>query len=152
MDDRLHVSFVSMCTHVCVQPAQRSLGWSVLLIKKSVKKRSIVHWTVQTMFSDLEVRLSLNSETKHSSSNCPNHIGELIVRPVKNRLNNEGRWGTTNNFVMSFLHFSLCSIFPCAPLPSGTWWTPGLSIPWCCLPTSSSVRLVFFPLSLCLAR
>ena len=37
-------------------------------------------------------------------------------------------------------------------LPSGTWRTPELSIPWCCLPTSSSVCLVFFPLSLCLAK
>ena len=36
------------------------------------------------------------------------------------------------------------SIFPCSPLPSGTWWTPGLPIPRCCLPTSSSVCLVFF--------
>ena len=44
------------------------------------------------------------------------------------------------------------SIFPCSPLPSGTWRTPGLSIPWCCLSTSSSVCLVFLPLSLCLAR
>ena len=44
------------------------------------------------------------------------------------------------------------SIFPCSPVPSGTWRTPGLSIPWCCLPTSSSVCLVFFPLPLCLAR
>ena len=44
------------------------------------------------------------------------------------------------------------SIFPCSPLPSGTCWTPGLSISWCCLPTSSSVSFVFFPLSLCLAR
>ena len=44
------------------------------------------------------------------------------------------------------------SNFPCSPLPSGTWWTPGLSIPWCCLPTSSSVCLFFFPLSLYLAR
>ena len=44
------------------------------------------------------------------------------------------------------------SIFSCSPLPSGIWRTPGLSIPWCCLPTSSSVRLVFFPLLLCLAR
>ena len=44
------------------------------------------------------------------------------------------------------------SIFPCSPLPSGTCQTPGLSIPWCCLPTSSSVYLVFFPLSLCLTR
>ena len=44
------------------------------------------------------------------------------------------------------------SIFPLFPLPSGTRRTPGLSIPWCCPPTSSSVYLVFFPLSLCLAR
>ena len=44
------------------------------------------------------------------------------------------------------------SVFPCSPLPSGTCQTPGLSIPWCCLPTSSFVCLVFFPLSLCLAR
>ena len=44
------------------------------------------------------------------------------------------------------------SIFPCSPLPSGTCRTPGLSIPWCCFPTSFSVCLVFFPLSMCLAR
>ena len=44
------------------------------------------------------------------------------------------------------------SIFPCSPSSSGIWRTPGLSIPWCCFPTSSSVCLVFFPLSLCLAR
>ena len=35
------------------------------------------------------------------------------------------------------------STFPCSPLPSGTCWTPGLSIPWCCLPTSSSVCLAY---------
>ena len=44
------------------------------------------------------------------------------------------------------------SIVPCSSLPSGTWRTPGLSIPWCCLPTSPSLCLVFFPLLLCLAR
>ena len=44
------------------------------------------------------------------------------------------------------------SIFPCSPLLFGTWQTPGLSIPWCFLPTSSSVCLVFYPLLLCLAR
>ena len=43
-------------------------------------------------------------------------------------------------------------IFLCSPLPSGTWRTPGLSIPWCCLPTSFSYCLIFFPLSLYLAR
>ena len=42
--------------------------------------------------------------------------------------------------------------FPCSPLPSGTWLTPGLSMPSCCLPTSSYVCFVFFTLSLCLAR
>ena len=40
------------------------------------------------------------------------------------------------------------SNFPCFPLHYGTWRTSGLSIPWCCLPTSSSVCLIFFPLSL----
>ena len=34
------------------------------------------------------------------------------------------------------------SFFPCSPLPSGTCRTPGLSIPSCCLPTSSYVCLV----------
>ena len=60
-------------------------------------------------------------------------------------LNHEGRWGTTDDFTTSFLHFSLFStaLWDCQ--------TPGLSTPWC-WPTSSSVCLVFFPLSLCLAR
>ena len=31
---------------------------------------------------------------------------------------------------------SISSIFMCSPLPCGTWRTPGLSIPWCCLTTS----------------
>ena len=61
-------------------------------------------------------------------------------------LNRECRWGTIDDFTTSFLHF------PCSPLPCGTWRTPGLSIPWYCLPASFSVCLVFFSLSLCLAR
>ena len=39
--------------------------------------------------------------------------------------NCEGLWGTTDDFKTSFLHF----FFFCSPLPSGTWRTPGLSIP-----------------------
>ena len=31
------------------------------------------------------------------------------------------------------------SIFLCSPLPSATWRTPGLSIPWCYLPTTSAL-------------
>ena len=53
------------------------------------------------------------------------------------------RWGTTDDFATSFLHFSLFS--------TALWDLPN-NIPCCCLPTSSSVCLVFFPLSLCLAR
>ena len=30
-------------------------------------------------------------------------------------------------------------------LPSGTWQTPGLSIPWCCLPTSSCLPCLLPP-------
>ena len=49
------------------------------------------------------------------------------------------------------------SAFLCSPLPSGTWRTPGRSIPWWCFHTSFSVCLVFSLscpplLSLCLAR
>ena len=48
-------------------------------------------------------------------------------------LNCEGRLGTAEDFATS-------------------WRTPGLSTPWCCLLTSSSVCPVFFPPSLCLAQ
>ena len=37
------------------------------------------------MFGDLDIRPTLNSETKHSSLNCPNHV-RRIVRLVKNWL------------------------------------------------------------------
>ena len=61
-------------------------------------------------------------------------------------LNRGGRWGTTDDLTTSFLHFSLFS----AAL--WVWRTAGLSIPWYCLPTSFSVYLVYFFLSLCPAR
>ena len=83
-------------------------------------------WEKDTLANFLEI----SSLSSHLSLNC------------------EGCWGTTDDFTTSFLHFSLFS----SPLPSGTCRTPGLSILSCCLPTSSSVCLVFFPLSLCLAR
>ena len=44
-------------------------------------------------------------------------------------------------------HNQIPPFFPCSPLPSGTWRTPGLYIP-----ASSFVCLVFFPLSLYLSR
>ena len=66
--------------------------------------------------------------------------------PIGYHLNREGRSGTTDDFTTSFLHFL------CSPSPSGTWRTPGLSIPCCCPLTSSSVCFVCFSLSLCFVR
>ena len=54
-------------------------------------------------------------------------------------LNRKGSWGTTDDFSTSFLHFFLFST---------ALWDLANSRPvhpWCCLPTSSSVCLVFFP-------
>ena len=61
-------------------------------------------------------------------------------------LNHEGRWGTTDDFATSFLHLSpfstaLCDLVNSRPVHSR-----------CCLPNSSFVSLVFFPLPLCRAR
>ena len=86
------------CACVSVYSLQQSLGWSLHFINKSVKKQSIVCWTVRTMFGDLKVCPTLNSEMKYSSLNCPNQVGwilhwtvptklgELILCPIKNRL------------------------------------------------------------------
>ena len=90
-------------------------------------------WLLSSILMSPQVRLAT---IKQKKSLISSHIS----------LNREGRWGTTDYFATSFLHL------PCSPLPSGTCRTQGLSIPWCCLPTSSSVCLVCFPLSLCLAR
>ena len=61
-------------------------------------------------------------------------------------LNREGRWGTTDDFATSVLHFTLFST---------ALWDLVNSKPvhsLMSIPTSSSVCLVFFPLSLGLAR
>ena len=54
-------------------------------------------------------------------------FGKVVHLHLHLSSNHRGRWGTTGNFTVS-------SIFFCSPLPSGTWRTPGLSIP----PISSS--------------
>ena len=104
----------------------------------------------RTVIEAVHLHLSLNLHP-HLPLNLHPHL-PLNLHPhltlnlhLHLSLNHEGRWDTTDDFTTSFLHF------PCSPLPSGTWRTPGLSIPWC-LPTSSAVCLVFVPLSLCLAR
>ena len=79
-------------------------------------------------------------------------------------LNHESHWGTTDDFTNQFppffpvLHcplglgelraYPFPDVFPSLPLSA---LTSGLPIPWC-LPISSSICPVFFPLSLCFAR
>ena len=89
--------------------------------------------------------LSLKRHIWHTCTPTPltlqTHMHALSLLHLHLSLNHRGHWGTTDNFTTRFLHFFL------SPLPSGTWKTPGLSIPWCCLSTPSSACLVFFPLS-----
>ena len=90
------------------------------------------------------------THTSDSTSAVPTLAMWMNLHPS---FDNEGRWGTTDDFTLPQMTSQpVSSIFLCFQLPSGTWRTPGLSIPWCCLPISSSVCLVFSPLSLCLAR
>ena len=111
-------------------------------------KRGFVGWEIQrqcvVMFAAVQPSstfVSLNFIlTGNWTANL--HLSHLL-NPSTTRV---GIWGTTDDFATSFLDFL------CSPLPSGTWRTPGLWIPWFCLPTSSSVCLVLFPLSLCLAK
>ena len=76
------------------------------------------------------------------------------AQPFRRPVNHHHHYPLTARVVGAPLMISqpVSSIFLCSPLPSGTWRSPGLSIPWWCLSTSSSVCLVFFPLSMCLAR
>ena len=54
-------------------------------------------------------------------------------------LDHEWREKLTKQYIIiNMILRPLFSIFPCSPLLSWTCWTPGLSIPWGCLPTSSS--------------
>ena len=74
------------------------------------------------------------------------HLASKSFHHHHQSLNSEGRWGTTDVFATSFLHFS------CSPLPSGTWSElQACPFPDVVFPPLPSVRLVFFPLSLCLA-
>ena len=88
------------------------------------------------------ISLYLRLHITLSHATCHYHMLIIIIYPVTTKV-----VGAPQIILQP-----VSSIFPCSPLPSGTRWTPGLSIPWCCLPTCSSVCLIFFPLSLCLAR
>ena len=96
---------------------------------------------IQTMLKD---KCSVTFFLSIYVNNCQCLFIIIILHHLS--LSREGRLGTTDDFTTSFLHFPLFST------ALWDWQTPGLSIPWCYLSTSSSVCLVFFPLSLCLSR
>ena len=83
-----------------------------------------------------------NYGTSHNTCYCPITVIVIIINP----LNRECRWGITDDFATSFLHFSLFS--------TALWDLPN-SRPVHSLMLSSHLFLfclVFLPLSLCLAR
>ena len=102
-------------------------------VKKTTQNTPEFHFKVHYSLKSSQVS---SSEIENDISSHHHHLS----------LNREGRWGTRDDFTTSFLHSSLFS--------TALWDLANSrpSIPRCCLPTSSSVCPVFFPLSLCLAR
>ena len=131
-----HCFYIKVCAplgKICVRVLQSQ---SASVPAKATVFRRVKHFSGRQLH---------NQQTKgtNSARQTWDTASHLILSHLS--LNGEGRWGTTDDFSTIFFHF------PCSPLPPGTWRTQGLSIPWCCLSASSSVCLVFFPLSLCLA-
>ena len=111
------------------------------------------HFYIQSTHGHIRAKRNIYQTTSqslircHSASSCLNnncekasHLSHLIY-PLTVKV--------AGARAPQMISQPVSSIFPCSPLPPGTWRTPGLSIPWWCLPPSSSVCLVFFPLSLC---
>ena len=73
-------------------------------------------------------------------------IKDLALHHHHQSLNREGRWGTTNNFATSFLHF-----FPVLHCPLGLAELQACPFPDVVFPNLFSVCLVFFLLSLYVA-
>ena len=97
--------------------------------------------TASSLIVDISVGCALSLDVCNIQSLCSTAFIIIIVYPLTARVIGAPQMTLQPVF----------SIYPCSPLPSGIWRTPGLSIPWCCLPTSSSVCLVLYPLSLRLA-
>ena len=127
------------------EKTSRQFSKNCFCIKKKMCANTILKHYLRTMFMKTVHTLRTGFKL-HRQKMTAFNLSSSLSHHYHQFLNHKGSWGTTDDFATSSLHFS------CSPLPSGTCRTPGLSIPWCCLPTSSSVCLVFFPLSMCLAR
>ena len=59
----------------------------------------------------------------------------FIISIIISHYNNSRGWSTTDDFATRCLHF------PCSSMSPESCWTPDLSIPWCCLPTSYNLKI-----------
>ena len=92
-----------------------------------VKNRDLLETITSHELLEL-IRLHiLISHTLFLHNVTENHLTKIFLYVIYHHhhlsFNREGRWGTTDDFATSFLHF------PLSPLPSGTCRTPGLYIP-----------------------
>ena len=99
----------------------------------------MAHWSHHSSWESLEEKGVAN---QHKQDYKNEGESSYLICPLTSKV----------VWALQMISQPVSSIFPCSPLPSGTWRTPGLSISWCWLPTSSCVCRVSFPLSLCLAR
>ena len=135
---------IALVTEVDRTMLSSDVAWDTDWIRLNWKRRSSILAVMEFWGVRVNTEVTKDDRQTMEGTAVVKYISSLILPHLS--LNSESCWCATHNFATSFLHF------PCSPLPSGTWRTPGLFIPRCCLPTSSSVCLVFFPLSLCLAR
>ena len=146
-------------------------AWSDLYFKKKKKKTAGGEWIIKPSPQILACEEKVTSQfscqktwlqiIKRDNWLCLNWakilmfaFSWMLIKIFENHTHHHHIYPLTARVVGApqMISQPVSSIFPCSALPCGTWWTPGLSIPWCCLPTSSCVCLVFFPLSRCLAR
>ena len=131
--------FLDANTDVLIQILQRTQCWCCMLSESIITSEVVADVNRQW-------KGTIRSRTgTHKRNGLATLIGPeiiIIIFPLTSRV----VWAP------QMISQPVSSIFLYSPLLSGTRRTPGLSIPWCCFPTCSSVCLFFFPLSLCLAR
>ena len=129
---------VCVSTHICVHVNVSKNAHLKLIPENKNAEGGGWKWRVGVSYFIFVVQ-STNSHTEvkfksADHNHCEYDHGIIIINPLTARV-----VGAPQMILQPVF-----SIFPCSPLPSGTCWSPGLSIP-CCLPTSSSACLVFFP-------
>ena len=97
-----------------------ALTWSTRNLCSQTSTTRKIYWTKSCYAKSASIKISLCAKLR--TLNIIISINPLTARVVG---------------APQMIFQPVFSIFPCSPLPSGTCRTPGLSIPCCCLPTSS---------------